>query len=67
MKNNPSIGEVELDRCDQKFHDTFAGITFEDPNAIHIWREAWRVRTDDILSQLELRIHLARLNNEANQ
>lgn len=66
VMENLSIEEVELDRCDEKFRETFAGVVFNDPIVIDVWREAWRVRTDDILDQLETKIRMSRLNNASN-
>ena len=63
---NQTIGEVELSRCDDKFYETFSDAINIDPIALEVWREAWRVRTDDILNQLETKIRLARMNHEAD-
>jgi hypothetical protein len=39
--------------CEDAFHETFKGVSFQDDAAIHIWREAWHAAISHVLKTIE--------------
>ena len=39
--------------CEDAFHKTFKGVSFQDDAAIHIWREAWHAAILHVLKTIE--------------
>lgn len=57
-----------MTRCDEKFIEFFKDATFQDESAITAWREAWRIRTEDICNQLSVKLHfMEKETNETNE